>query len=110
MAVNGQRHGSSARTWFFPGRLEIVLLGLVIILGYGPIIHTYFLADDFAYIHGVLDGEGRPDWSAVVHHLYSSQHIDGFRPIVTLLHTLGYSLWGPSSRGISLTKFAVPFF
>ena len=109
MAVKGQGHGSDVGTWFLPGRLEIVLLGLVILLGYGPIIHTYFLADDFAYIHGVLDGEGRPDWSVVVRHLYSSQHVDTFRPIVTLLHTLGYSLWGASPAGYHLLNLLFHF-
>jgi hypothetical protein len=50
----------------------------------------------------VLDGLGKPDWSVLVQHLHSSQHIEVLRPMVTLLHTAGYAIWGSSPIGYHL--------
>ena len=76
----------------------VALTGLVAV-GYANVVTSYFLADDFLLIHTVLDGQGRPDWTVAVEHLYRTQYLETLRPLVTFLHTIAYTLWGANPTG-----------
>ncbi|HEV8438479.1 MAG TPA: hypothetical protein VGT40_10325 [Methylomirabilota bacterium] len=93
--------------WPLPRWWEAGAIAGLVLLGYGRVVNSYFLADDFLLIHNVLDGEGRPDWSVALHHLRATQYVDTFRPLVTLVHTVAYALWGVHPTGYHLLNLSL---
>jgi hypothetical protein len=77
-------------------------LTFLVFIGYGSVINSYFLADDFSLIQAVVDTEGGANWSTFIRHLSSGQNMESFRPLVTLFHLLGVSIWGMRPAGYHL--------
>jgi len=76
-------------------KAELLSLGLLLVLGYWQVAAGYFQAEDFPLVQNLYDGEGELRWSIVPQHFVSQQHLGNFRPLVTLIHILTASVFGP---------------
>src|SRR5262245_21319526 len=90
-----------------PTLLEVGCLAGLLLLGYSAIVGAYFLADDFLLIGTVARGGGGTDWSVVVHHLYSTQYVETFRPMVTFIHAVVYSAWGANPIAFHVLNLSI---
>jgi protein O-mannosyl-transferase len=87
----------------------ITLAGLALV-GYAPVVGSWFLADDFLIISNVSLPGGATDWGRVLSDFYGSwmgqKHGYFYRPIGTLLFGLDYSLYGANAFGYHLTNLS----
>ncbi len=83
------------------------LIVFLAIAGYWRILPAYFVAEDFLVIRNIVASNGDPNWAMWVEHLYSTQNIGTYRPIVALAYTVQYALWGTSALGFHAASVAV---
>ena len=85
--------------------VEMLCLAGLLVLGYWQVAAGYFQAEDFRLIQNLYDGEGELRWSILPQHFVSQQHLGNFRPLVTFVHLVAVSVFGPDPfavRGLNL--------
>jgi hypothetical protein len=93
----------------FPRGIDLIGLACLLGIGYGRVINSYFLADDFGLIQQAVGARGEPAWGLALQHLWSGQALESFRPMVTFVHVVAYSLWGVHQSGYHIMNLLLHF-
>jgi hypothetical protein len=73
-----------------------LLLGVLVVAGYGIIVNLGFVSDDYAIIRLITLPEAALNWNSVLNDFYT-EHLKGiplYRPLYTLSYGVDFALWG----------------
>lgn len=76
-------------------------------VGYGHIVGSYFLADDFTHLFALTGSDGQPRWELAWQHWFGGQHFSSWRPMVTLYELFLLQVFGANPVGFHLANLSV---
>jgi len=77
-----------------PSHWEILALALILVMGYGHAVGGYFHAEDMSIIQNIVGPDGALSWHRALEDLTTPQHLESYRPLVSLSHAAVISVVG----------------
>lgn len=92
--------------------LVALLLGVLVVAGYGIIVNLGFISDDYAIIRLITLPDAELNWGTVLGDLYNQHLIRNplYRPLYTISYGVDFALWGTWPLPYHLLNLALHLF
>ncbi len=77
-----------------PNLWEVLALGLILLVGYVNVVGGYFHAEDMSIVQNIIGADGVLSWPRALADLSTPQHLESYRPLVSISHAAVISVFG----------------